>query len=360
MGVVQTESWTPTVAAPAVTYNVGAGVTPRVGLQITNNTLFEVWVLDSPQPPVDKNQAKYVIPPRCTATYPLDSSTMSARWNGPINTPGDSVDFVFTDEPTVPQVWPGIIPTGGTTAPVQSVISNRNNLGTWPLTLTTSTGLNIGSVYIYNNTRITWYIQTSVGGFKRIFIDAYSWACIPLNQLSGTVEVNTLGSLANGLAQNDAFYVAWSDINYSQGFPAGAGKLPDPMESSAASRVLELPSLQFCWSMGVGGAGPINLGSLGPNAGAPQRVIITMINVEVRAGAAPASATVRANQGFDGISAAADLLVAVAPTNGADSCTSTAKVALVNLNNVGSSFVILIGGGTVSGMSAEVFGFIDL
>jgi hypothetical protein len=320
MQVIQTESWTPTVAKPTISYQVGAGVTPRVSVQVTNNTLGEVLLLDSAQPPLDKQQAKYVIPPRCTATYPLDSATLAARWTGLVDS-GESIEFVFSDSPVTPQVWPGTIPTGGSTAPVQSVMSTLNDKGTWPVTLTTQSGLNIGQVYVFNNTSMLWLITITSPFFKYIYVRPRTWITIPMNQPSGTVTLNHIYNL-DALLQYDTFYAAWSDINYLVPFPSGASSLPSPIINPEAARVAELPTRQFYVEQAITntGGGTVDLYTLSPKAGtAIQRIVITYCHITHIGGVSGANTTlIEVSGGFDGLGGTEKLLQASFAYDGAN------------------------------------------
>lgn len=355
MGVVLTDNWGPTVAKPTRVLNVGAGVTPRVGVQITNNTTAEIWLLDSSIPPGDRNQAKFIVPPRCTATYPLDSSTMSARWNGTLDTTGDSVNFVFTDEPTTPQVWPGIIPTGGTSSPVQTVNYNRSlAVIPFPLTITTTSGKNVGSVYVLNYSGVYMTIS-GLGPPLTILVPPYSWACIPINRPSGSFSITGV-TLRSDLAQLDSIFIAWSDTDYTLPFPTGAGALPNPITQPI--QAVSLGTTQFTLANGAAGAGPVTLLTIPAMvASQPTRYAITWSEVMVKAGAASANAAIQASRGFDGSTGiASTICFAQTDLNLQVLATRNDPVIVTNLDAVNPNIIQLVGGGTVGLMSGTISG----
>jgi hypothetical protein len=190
-------------------------------------------------------------------------------------------------------------------------MSTLNDKGTWPVTLTTQSGLNIGQVYVFNNTSMLWLITITSPFFKYIYVRPRTWITIPMNQPSGTVTLNHIYNL-DALLQYDTFYAAWSDINYLVPFPSGASSLPSPIVNPEAARVAELPSRQFYVANAVisPSGGTVDLYTLSPKAGtAIQRIVITHCHIVHIGGASGSNATViEATRGFDGTGPAELLL----------------------------------------------------
>lgn len=348
MAAIDSEVWIPTPGSPTYTTTIGAGVSGYLAMQITNNTLGELWVNDSGTPPASPESAKYVVPPRATAVLPLGSSQVALRWNSLASGTSDLVSMIFSDDQVSPNVIPGVNSVGGSAAPVIAFQATISDLGgSWPKLLTTTSGKNVGNVWVYNNSALLWRVQFSIPSFRRVFIRPYSWICIPCNQPSGSIDVGPQGSLITGLFATDSVYVAFSDVDYVLPFPTGAGVLPDPITSLGASRAgAEPATIQLASQAGTAGVGPLTMYTLTPNVGAVQRIVLTHIDAAVTAGAAPANCAVQLTRGYDGLGAAVNLVIAIADTNRQDRVIRSDPVVVSNLNPVNSNVIRIIGAGT--------------
>lgn len=234
VAILDTEAVTPTVASPTGVLRPGAGVSARLGVQVTNATGWNLLLNDSDVPPpagaAGAQAAKYVLPPRCTATYPLGTPALAYRWTGALDTSGDLLTFVFSDDPVTAQVWPGVAPPSAIVSPVTRVTWGPSFPGAPASTIiTTPSGLNVGQVHVYNSSPTAFILFNAALTVRQYIVRSYSWATIPLNVASGA-----LGFLSSvpgvGWRANDFVTVAWSDINYTDTFPNGAGKVPSPYE----------------------------------------------------------------------------------------------------------------------------------
>jgi hypothetical protein len=154
---------------------VGAGVTPRLSLQVTNATGAFLLLNDSGVIPTAAEASRYAIPPRCTASYPLGSNVLSARWMGTAPGSGDLVTFVFTDNPdVVPQLLPGVAgpATADKSCSNEMLAAARFN-GAITQQLTTVTGavarIPFGQTFRLENVHLD--MQTNAGGNAEISLD---------------------------------------------------------------------------------------------------------------------------------------------------------------------------------------------
>ncbi len=274
----------------------GAGVTGRVALQVTNNTDADLLVNDSGVPPADAAGAKFVIPPRCTATHPLDAAgQVSFRWSGVVLGSADYVDLVFTDDHLTSAVWPGVIPSSGSSSPVQTFTRSGvpPTVADTITTITTDSGRNIGNLFIYNNTATHVYV-TGAGTIVQT-VRPYSYVTFPINKASGSITVEHQNTWLWSLL--DSLFVAWADINYVGPFPAGAGKLPNATIEGSGQQIVN--------SSGAGGAFTVALYTLAAWGGAgthANTICLQSLSVGGDGGAAPWAMVIEATTGLDGLS----------------------------------------------------------
>jgi hypothetical protein len=226
-------------------------------------------------------------------------------------------------------------------------MSTLNDKGTWPVTLTTQSGLNIGQVYVFNNTSMLWRIAITSPFFKYIYVRPRTWITIPMNQPSGTVTLTHLFDL-DALLQYDTFYAAWSDINYLVPFPSGASSLPCPATNLEAARVAEIPARQFYVEQAVTnpGGGTADLYTLLPKAGtAIQRVVITYCHITHIGGVSGANTTlIEVSGGFDGTGPTEKLLQATFAYDGANPRSPVMverndPIVIMNLNSTAANII---------------------
>lgn len=108
MAVTTSDSWRPTTTDTTRTISPGAGVSGKTAVQVTNNTGWNLLIGDTGTPPNAPESAKYVVPPRSTGIFPVTFGTVSYRWTGLVNTTGDLISSIFSDDDVAPQVIPGI------------------------------------------------------------------------------------------------------------------------------------------------------------------------------------------------------------------------------------------------------------
>lgn len=307
--VLDTRVWVPTPAAPTQSYVVGAGVSGAVSVQVTNNSLGEVWMNDSGAIPRSADSAKYVIPPRATATFPLGAAQVSLRWNSLASGVADLVTFVFSDGVQAPNVLPGVSSIGGNASPLQSLASSfPQGVGTWPQTLTTTSGKNVGSIFVYNQTRVNWRLFIPNPSSRYVTIPPYSWVTLPVNLPSGIITINftNVASLIQSYLQNDTFYIAWGDIDFTAPFPSGAGPTANPYTQMPAA-IRGLPTQQIFASTGSLAAVVLPLYTIGPAPGVtnPQRVLLTDVATGCTSAGGAAASRIDLSRGYDGLSGVA-------------------------------------------------------
>ena len=303
-----------TVTGRVLRLTPGAGVTGRVALQVTNNTDADLLVNDSGAPAADAASAKFVIPPRCTATHPLDAAgQVTFTWTGGVIGTADYVDAVFTDDPLTSAVWPGVIPSAGSSAPIGRYSVTKDDTGITPSTfINTPSGRNIGNLFIYNNTDsgvdvIQWLPGPPPAPNYIAYVPAYSWVTLPLNLPSGQVSIQS--AAVAGWGNSESLYVAWSDVNYVGSFPAGAGSLPNPI-SSAVARAQRDATRQFSWAMEATGPSNPVIGTLPAFVTQQTRVVIEYVGLDLVAGAAAAKAVVQIANGIDGLATGVPFVLA--------------------------------------------------
>ena len=229
------EVWRTPAPGETKTIHVTAGVTRVTAVQVTNTTGGEVWLRQGAIAPRTVEDADFVIPPRSTANYPLDSEQISVRWNAQVTDPLDLITFAFTDQVVAPAVYPGAEPIsfpGPVSSPVQKLHYPSLPFAPTIPPLTTLSGKNIGSVFIYNMTSRdldAFYIHNGAP-VDFLTVPPYSWATVPVNL--PTLELVLQGSTGAGFLS-----IAWSDIDYVGPFPSGAGMLrkPEPGTVDAAA-----------------------------------------------------------------------------------------------------------------------------
>ena len=230
------EVWRTPTPGETKTIHVTAGVTRVTAVQVTNTTGGEVWLRQGAIAPRTVEDADFVIPPRSTANYPLDSEQISVRWNAQVTDPLDLITFAFTDQEVTPAVYPGVEPIDfpppapPVNAPVQTIFLGPTPAPA-PLNITTVSGKNVGSVYIHNRSRSrTIFVVDNPAPPTQFFaVEPYSWATLPVNLPA--IRMQVIGPIIyrgiNG-SDSDFVSVSWSDVDYPISFPSGGGLLRGP------------------------------------------------------------------------------------------------------------------------------------
>lgn len=353
--LLQSDAWTPTPGAGASRrIKVGAGVTGRASVQVTNNTLGELWVNDSDVPPRAADSAKMVIPPRATGKIPLGSAGQVAyQWGGLVSVPGDLITSVFHDGDVGPEVIPGVNPTGSASSPVQKITVNTTGGPASPVALATTSGLNIGQVYIKNATPVVVSVYRTTG---LVFLDSippYSWACLPMNETSGNVTL-AWAAPSTGWLASDTLFVAYADINYTLPFPSGAGTLASPLDDDHSDLLANaLGQRQFGGATAA--AGTFNIGAI--PAGSTFLVQGLQLSC-VAAGAGGAGGQIQIDRTWNGVAVGPQLIASIGAQgagNTQDITWSRPKIVIRTLGGVATNFQ-LVGIAAILRVDAAIYG----